>query len=83
MAKVRIIVFDLFETLLHDIKFDFDSGLSYLHENILSKGTDKVEFLDYAATYWKELYDKRCEDNSEIAFNSLMELKILALHQFL
>jgi len=35
MTKVRVIVFDLFETLLHDIKFDFDSGLSYLHKNIL------------------------------------------------
>lgn len=68
MAKARAIVFDLFETLLHDIKFDFDSGLSYLHANILSKDTDKVEFLDYASTYWKELYDKRSEDNSELAF---------------
>ena len=51
MAKDRAIVFDLFETLLHDTKFDFDSGLFYLHENILSEDTDKVEFLDYAATY--------------------------------
>lgn len=68
MVKVRVIVFDLFDTLLHDIKFDFDSGLSYLYENILSKDTDKAEFLDYAATYWKGLYDKRSEDNSEVAF---------------
>lgn len=68
MEKVRVVVFDLFETLLHDIKFDFDLGLSYLHENILSKDTDKAEFLDYATTYWKELYDKRSEDNSELAF---------------
>lgn len=71
MAKARVIVFDLFETLLHDIKFDFNSGLSYLHENILSKDTDKVEFLDYAATYWKELYDKRSVDNSELAFDDI------------
>ncbi|MFR1709736.1 MAG: HAD family hydrolase [Clostridium sp.] len=68
MIKVRAIVFDLFDTLLHDVKFDFDSGLSYLHENILSKDTDKAEFLDYAATYWKGLYDKRSEDNLEVAF---------------
>ena len=68
MIKVRAIVFDLFDTLLHDVKFDFDSGLSYLHENILSKDNDKAEFLDYAATYWKGLYDKRSEDNSEVAF---------------
>lgn len=76
MEKVRVIVFDLFETLLHDIKFDFDSGLSYLYENILSKDTDKVEFIDYATTYWKELYDKRSEDNSELAFeDELLDFK--------
>ena len=76
MAKVRAIVFDLFDTLLHDIKFDFNSGLIYLHENILSKDTDKVEFLNYAATYWKELYDKRSEDNSELAFeDELLDFK--------
>lgn len=76
MAEVRVIVFDLFDTLLHDIKFDIDSGLCYLHENILSKDTDKVEFLEYAATYWKELYDKRNEDNSELAFeDELLDFK--------
>jgi putative hydrolase of the HAD superfamily len=76
MAKARVIVFDLFETLLHDIEFDFKLGLYYLHENILSKDTDKVEFLDYAATYWKELYDKRSENNLEIAFeDELLDFK--------
>lgn len=76
MPKARAIIFDLFETLLHDIEFDFNAGLFYLHENILSKDTDKVEFLDYAATYWKELYDKRSEDNSELAFeDELLDFK--------
>ncbi|MDT8718460.1 HAD family hydrolase [Clostridium sp. 19966] len=69
MVKARAIVFDLFDTLIHDVKFDFSSGLLYLHEDILSKGTDKAEFLDYASTYWKELYDKRDENNSELAFD--------------
>lgn len=76
MGKVRVIVFDLFETLLHDIKFDFNSGLCYLHDNILSEDTDKVEFLEYAVTYWKELYDKRGEDNLELAFeDELLDFK--------
>lgn len=76
MSKARAIVFDLFETLLHDIKFDFNSGLLYLYKNILSKETDRVEFLDYAATYWKKLYDKRNEDNSEVAFeDELLDFK--------
>lgn len=76
MTKVRVIIFDLFDTLLNDIKFDFDSGLHYLHKNILSKDTDKVEFLEYAATYWKELYDKRSDDNLELAFeDELLDFK--------
>jgi FMN phosphatase YigB (HAD superfamily) len=76
MAKARVVVFDLFDTLLHDIKFDFASGLLYIHENILAKDTDKAEFLNYANTYWKELYDKRSEDNSELAFEEeLLDFK--------
>lgn len=76
MTKAKAIVFDLFETLLHDIKFDFNSGLFYIHKNILSKETNKVEFLDYADTYWKERYDKRNEDNSEVAFEEeLLDFK--------
>jgi putative hydrolase of the HAD superfamily len=76
MTKARAVVFDLFETLLHDIKFDFASGLLYIHENILSKDTDKVEFLNYANTYWKVLYDKRSQDNSELAFEEeLLDFK--------
>lgn len=76
MARARIIVFDLFETLLHDVKFDFASGLSYLYQDILSTNTDKKEFLDYAASYWKELYHKRSEDNSEVAFkDELLDFK--------
>ena len=76
MEKARAIVFDLFDTLLHDIKFDFNLGLYYLHENILSDDTDRVEFLEYAATYWKELYDKRSENNIELAFeDELLDFK--------
>ncbi|WP_160687744.1 HAD family hydrolase [Clostridium sp. C2-6-12] len=76
MPKARAIVFDLFETLVRDINFDFNSGLLYLHKNILSKETDRVEFLDYANTYWKELYDKRNENNSEVAFeDELLDFK--------
>lgn len=68
MTKAKVIVFDLFETLVHDIIFDFTSGLLYLYEYILLDGTDKEEFLDYANTYWKNLYDKRSEDHSELPF---------------
>ena len=76
MAKTKIIVFDLFATLIHDISFDFSSGLRYLYENILTEGTDQTEFLNYANTYWKALYDKRAEDNSEVSFEEeLLDFK--------
>lgn len=68
MTNAKVIVFDLFETLIHDIRFDFTSGLLYLYEKILLDGTDKEDFLNYANTYWKDLYDKRTEDNTELPF---------------
>lgn len=76
MMKAKIIVFDLFATLIYDISFDFNSGLRYLHENILTEGTDQTEFLYYANTYWKALYDKRADDNSEVSFEEeLLDFK--------
>lgn len=76
VTKPKVVVFDLYDTLLHDIKFDFNSGLIYLYEEILSKDIDKFEFLNYAATYWKELYDSRDKDNIEVAFDDeLLDLK--------
>lgn len=68
MTKAKVIVFDLFETLVHDITFDFTSGLLYLYEYILLDGIDKEEFLDYANTYWKNLYDLRSVVHSELPF---------------
>ena len=76
MVKTKVIVFDLFDTLIHDIEFDFISGLMYLYENILLESTDKEEFLNYAGTYWKGLYEKRDEDNSELPFEEeLLDFK--------
>lgn len=76
MVKAKVIVFDLFDTLLHDTEFNFISGLLYLYENILLEGTDKAEFLNYAGTYWKDIYDKRNENNSELPFEEeLLDFK--------
>lgn len=76
MIKAKVIVFDLFDTLIHDIEFNFISGLLYLYENILLEGTDKAEFLNYAGTYWKDFYDKRNENNSELPFEEeLLDFK--------
>jgi len=49
--------------------FDINLGLSYLHENILSQNTDKVEFIDYAATL---------SLNNSVAFISSAQLYIIS-----
>lgn len=76
MAKAKVIVFDLFDTLIREVDFHFSSGLSYLHENILSEDTDKVDFLNYVDKHWKVLFEKRNEDNSELPFeDELLDFK--------
>lgn len=76
MAEVKVIVFDLFDTLIQDVDFNFTAGLLYLYDNILSKGTDKEEFLNYANSYWRKIYDKRGEENLEVAFEEeLLDFK--------
>lgn len=76
MAEVKVVVFDLFDTLIQDIEFNFSSGLLFLYDNILSQGTDKEEFLEYANNYWRKIYDKRGEDNLEVAFEEeLLDFK--------
>lgn len=76
MEKTKVIVFDLFDTLVHGIRFDFTEGLFYLYENILVEGTDKEEFLDYANKYWKRIYDKQSADNLELPFeDELLDFK--------
>jgi len=76
MEKPKIIVFDLFETLVHDIKFSFSDGIKYVYQNVLTKGTNKEDFLNHVNGYWKTIYDARANDNSEVAFkDELLDLK--------
>lgn len=76
MDMPKVIVFDLFETLIHDIQFTFSDGMEYLYRHILTKGTDREEFLNYVNVYWKHIYDLRAKDNSEVAFeDELIDLK--------
>lgn len=41
MAK--IIVFDLYDTVLKNISFNFDEGLTYLYDNFFSEVCSKIE----------------------------------------
>ncbi len=61
----KVILFDLYDTVLKDIFFDFQAGLTYLHDTYLSKACTRQEVLDYADSF-RALYQKRRVDHSEI-----------------
>lgn len=68
MNKPKVIVFDLFATLINDRRFNFVDGLVFLHEEVLDHPGSLVEFLAYADTHWKTKYDARDIDHHEISF---------------
>lgn len=62
---VKVILFDLYDTILKDISFDFNNGLTYLHKTFFSKACSIKELMDFSETFLP-LYDKRKTDNTEI-----------------
>lgn len=68
MNKPKVIVFDLFATLINDRRFNFVDGLIFLHQEVLDHPSSLVEFLAYADTQWKTKYDARDSDHHEISF---------------
>ena len=61
----KVILFDLYDTVLKDISFDFDAGIVYLYNTFFSKVCSLEEMINYAETFLP-LYDKRKIDYSEI-----------------
>ena len=61
----KVIIFDLYDTVLKDISFDFSNGLNYLYNTFFKSKCSPEAFKAYADTF-KPLYDKRKIDNSEI-----------------
>jgi len=62
-----IIIFDLYDTILKDISFDFNKGLEYLHNTFFSEKCSLIKLSEFSATF-KPLYDERRLTNSEICF---------------
>ena len=62
-----IIIFDLYDTILKDISFNFNNGLEYLYNSFLSHKCTLSELKDYALTF-KPLYDERRLTNNELCF---------------
>ena len=56
--KKKIVIFDLYDTVLKDISFNFKDGIKYLHTKYFSYTCTLEEFIDYADTFLP-LYEKR------------------------
>ena len=61
----KVILFDLYDTLLKDIFFDFNRGLTFLYNNFFLNVCTQKELEDFAATFLP-LYEKRKKDHTEI-----------------
>ncbi len=61
----KVILFDLYDTVLKDISFDFDAGLEYLHDAFFKQDCSLDELKAYAQTFLP-LYAKRKTDAVEI-----------------
>lgn len=63
----RIVIFDLYDTLLNESSFDFERGLGALYELGFGAVCTRQAFLAYAAAFLP-LYEKRKTDNTEVKF---------------
>lgn len=62
----KIILFDLYDTILKDKSFEFDRGLKYIY-TFFKQRCNFEEFISYSKTFLP-LYEERKTTNNEIAF---------------
>lgn len=65
MAK--IVMFDLYDTLLKGLSFDFNKGVEYLHETFFKDKCSLEEIIEYSKSFLP-LYAARKEKNTELCF---------------
>jgi len=61
----KAILFDLYDTILKDISFDFKAGIKWLYDTCFTQACTWKELKTYEETFWP-LFAKRKEDNSEV-----------------
>ncbi len=61
----RIYLFDLYDTVLKDVSFDFQRGMRYLYEQYFSLLCTWEEFQAFENTFYP-LYERRKIDHSEV-----------------
>ncbi len=65
MAK--IVMFDLYDTLLKGVSFDFNKGVEYLYETFFKDKCSLEEIIEYSKSFLP-LYAARKEKNTELCF---------------
>lgn len=61
----KVIIFDLYDTVLKDVSFDFNRGILYLYDTYFAKSCSLKELIDYSDTFLP-MYNQRKSDNHEI-----------------
>lgn len=61
----KVIVFDLYDTVLKDISFDFEAGIDYLYNEFFVSVCTWKELIEYTKSFLT-LYEKRNVDLSEV-----------------
>ena len=46
----KVVLFDLYDTVLKDISFDFSAGIAWLYRTFFSEVCSLEEIMDYAET---------------------------------
>ncbi len=64
---MKAIVFDLYDTILMDDFFDFNTGLEYLHDHYFAEECSVEDFLTFAMSFIP-MYQERNITNKEITF---------------
>ena len=67
----KIVIFDLFDTLLTKVWFDYDKGLAYLGDTYLDGKREELKF--YAKEYRERFMLKRNETQIETSFIKQLE----------
>lgn len=61
----KVIIFDLYDTVLKDITFDFEAGIRYLYQAFFKQKCSFEELKAYAETFLP-LYDRRKVEHVEV-----------------
>lgn len=73
----KIYIFDLYDTVLKDVSFDFQRGMRYLYDLHFAAYCTWEEFQEFEDTFY-HLYEKRKIDHSEV---SLMRDEVLPMFE--